>query len=511
MAATATFDIFEEETHMTNLKKLLLLATVLILIISLAACGDKTGANNQNSENKAGADNGQNDDADNNAAPVVIEPELPDIQFNGYKFRLINTKPDAVTWLLTQITSGEETGDVFNDAVYRRNRIIEDRYGIEMVEIVANDPGDAKNKGQKSAKSGSDDYDLIFAYIGDSMGMAQSGLLLEANSIPYMDLSKPWWDKDVVNDLSICGKLFGVAGDLCFAHYSAVMPMFFNKKMLSDLGLENPYQLVRDGKWTLDKFADMSKDASLDLDGNGKWDQNDQYGFMSLNFLVYPSLILSAGERFVTKDANDVPRFTAGSPRFVDVYEKIVDILNAGDNRFFDADAAGNHRYQDTMFPGNQALFWHELMNWSKILRDMESDFGILPTPKYDEAQTTYYSRVFNATMMAIPVTVTDIDRTGIILEALCAESYKSVKPVYYDTMLKTKTARDEESGEMLDIIFANRIYDMAYLYWEGSTYSPYTAMARSGKKEVASYVEKNSSKAEAAIQKTITAIEALD
>jgi len=503
------------ESNLMKINKKQILFLILALIFACSAivsCGGKSNNNNSNqdAENQPGGNEVQpGGEVENTTA--IPEPELPEITFGGYKFRIINTKPDSVTWLLTQVTANEETGDVFNDAVYRRNRQIEARYDIEIFEIVANDPGDAKAKAQKSAKSGGDDYDLIFAYIGDSLNMAQAGLLYEINSVPYIDLTKPWWDKDVANDLSFSKRLYGVAGDLCFAHYSAVMPMFFNKKMLADFGLESPYQLVKDGKWTLDKFADMSKGASVDLDGNGKWDQNDQYGFMSLNFLVYPSFMLSAGEKFVRKDADDVPYFAAGSPRFVDVYEKIVDILNAGDHRFFDADAAGNHRFQDFMFPGNQVLFWHELMNWSKILRDMESDFGIIPTPKYDEAQEIYYSRVFNATMMAIPVTVTDIEREGIILEALCAESYKSVKPVYYDTMLKTKISRDEESGEMLDIIFANRVYDMGYLYWDSAVLSPYTAMAKTGKKEVASYVEKNQTKATAAIQKTIDALDAIN
>jgi len=432
--------------------------------------------------------------------------------FGGKEF-IIATRDDSMGGTcrhVLEVYAEADIGEVLNDAIYRRNRIIEEKYGIEIAEIVANDPGDAKNKGQRSAQAGSDDYDIIYAYIGGSLDMGQRGLLYEINAIPYIDLTKPWWDKDVVNDLSISKKLFGVAGDFCFAHYSAVMPIFFNKKMLANFGLADPYQLVRDGKWTFDKFAELSKDASLDVDGNGIWNQHDQYGFMSLNFLVYPSFMLSAGERFVRKDDNDMPYFAAGSQRFIDAYEKIIDILN-NDNRFFDADAAGNHRYQDTMFPGNQALFWHELMNWSKILRDMEADFGIIPTPKFDEAQDKYYSRVFNATMMAIPVTVMDIERTGIIIEALCAESYKSVKNVYYDTMLKTKISRDEESGEMLDIIFANRIYDMGYLYWDGTVLSPYTAMARKGNKEIVSYIEKNESRIANAIQKTVDAIEELD
>ena len=440
----------------------------------------------------------------------MILSDLPDVTFNGHKFRIINTTPDAVTWLLTQIEAEEEMGEVLSDSIYRRNRIIEEKYDIEIEEIVANDPGDARNRLQRSAQAGSDDYDLGYLYIGDSLTMSQNGLLYEINSVPYIDLEKPWWDKDVVNDLSIANKLFGVAGDFCFAHYSAVMPIFFNKQMLANLGLEDPYQLVHDGKWTLEKFAELSKDASIDIDGNGTWNQHDQYGFMSLNFLVYPSFMLSVGERFVRKDANDLPYFAAGSPRFIDAYERIIDILN-NNNRFFDADAAGNHRYQDTMFPGNQALFWHELMNWSKILREMEADFGIIPTPKFDEEQEHYYSRVFNATMMAIPVTVSDVERTGIILEALCAESYYSVKPVYYDTMLKTKISRDDESGEMLDIIFANRIYDMGYLYWNGPVLDPYVSLARSGSTDIMSYIERNESRIETAIGRTVTAIEDLD
>lgn len=490
-------------------RSIIILLICALLLPGIFACGGNSSkSDGQNTGDQAGNESkgGDGENADN----AVIEPDLPDITFGGYEFKILNTKADAVTWLLTQITAEEDTEDVFSDAVYRRNRQIEERYDITINEIIANDPADVKTKATKSAQTGSDDYDLIMAYIGDALSMAQTGLLLELHTIPYIDLTKPWWDKDVVKDLSIENKLYGVAGDFSFAHYSAVMPIFFNKQMHRNLGLEDPYQLVRDGKWTLDKFADLSKDASLDLDGNGKWDAKDQYGFLSLNFLVYPSFMLAAGEKFIGKDANDLPYFSAGSARFIDVYEKIVDILN-NNNRFFDADAAGDHRLQDTMFPANQALFWHELMNWSKILRDMESDFGILPTPKYDEVQDTYYSRVFNATMMAIPTTAKDEARTGVILEALCAESYKAVKPVYYDTMLKTKVSRDDESGEMLDIIFANRIYDMGYLYWESATLSPYVTMAKAGKKEVASYVEKNTSKIEATIQKTIRAIEALD
>ena len=52
---------------------------------------------------------------------------------------------------------------------------------------------------------------------------------------------------------------------------------------------------------------------------------------------------------------------------------------------------------------------------------------------------------------MVIPKTVQDLDRTGVILESLSYEGYKSVISAYYDTMLKNKLMRDEDSIEMLD------------------------------------------------------------
>ena len=59
--------------------------------------------------------------------------------------------------------------------------------------------------------------------------------------------------------------------------------------------------------------------------------------------------------------------------------------------------------------------------------------------------------------ILAVPITATNLERTGIITEALSAESYKRVIPAYYETALKTKYARDDESVQMLDMIANSR------------------------------------------------------
>ena len=72
-----------------------------------------------------------------------------------------------------------------------------------------------------------------------------------------------------------------------------------------------------------------------------------------------------------------------------------------------------------------------------------------------------------------IPKSASDLERTGAIIEALSAEGYYTLKPAYYETVLKGKSVRDDESSEMLDIIFANRVYDLEYMYDWGGIVAP--------------------------------------
>ena len=57
----------------------------------------------------------------------------------------------------------------------------------------------------------------------------------------------------------------------------------------------------------------------------------------------------------------------------------------------------------------------------------------------------------------------------AVVLEALSWESYYRVHPVFYDTILLSRAAKDAESKSMLEIIFATRSYDPG-LYWDNAS-----------------------------------------
>ena len=113
-------------------------------------------------------------------------------------------------------------------------------------------------------------------------------------------------------------------------------------------------------------------------------------------------------------------------------------------------------------FENGHALFSQRVPNDIYKLRDMEDDIGILPMPKYDASQENYIAAAWGGAVWTLPKTfdTADADNLGIVLEAMSYATYHEVVPVYKEIALKTKTARDNESEEMLDIIFDNVYFD---------------------------------------------------
>jgi len=479
----------------------LMFLIVFLTAVLLPSCGKDT--NTAVPEQKNNAENNNSPDNENieNSQSEKQGLDLPGVKYDGYTFRVMNVAQSSMTWVYTTICVDEETGEGVNDAVYKRNRTVEERFNIEMKEIVETSESSISTKANKSIKAGSDDYDLFMLTSFDAAVLAKNHMLTDYNEIPYVDLAQKYWDRDMVRDLSVGKRNYLVTGDFSMTHYGDTIGMFFNKKLLNEMGLESPYNIINEGKWTYDKFSEMARDASKDLNGDGKFDKNDQFGYMSLTHIWAQGFMAAAGQQMVGKDENDMHAFVMRNEKFVEAYQKMISIIHQG-NMTFDADTAGNHRLQDIMFPNNQALFWSEVVHWATILRDMNADFGIIIHPKLDESQTGYHNYVYPPPVMCVPVTSPDITRTGMILETLCYESTETVIKAYYDVLLKTKISRDNESEKMLDIMFQNRWYNVADIFYSGEIYNPFNALSKKKDADIVSWIDKNENKILAAINK---------
>ena len=89
-----------------------------------------------------------------------------------------------------------------------------------------------------------------------------------------------------------------------------------------------------------------------------------------------------------------------------------------------------------------------------------------------------------------IPAIVENIKRAGFIAEAFAEASSVMVKPEYYEIILKSKLTRDQESAEMLDIIYKNFVVDPADLYQWGGLEESIIKSMRNGQ-EISSVVAK--------------------
>jgi hypothetical protein len=62
--------------------------------------------------------------------------------------------------------------------------------------------------------------------------------------------------------------------------------MYFNKQLVEDYGIENPYDTVREGAWTHDRMKTVVGAIYRDLNGNGAYDDDDFYGLGTSDVII---------------------------------------------------------------------------------------------------------------------------------------------------------------------------------------------------------------------------------
>ena len=488
-----------------------LLLSLLAASLLLASCGNAASSNTpetaQDTEPAATA-------ADTESIETTADPRytdaIGDYDFGGEDFHfLLHGDGDPYNWSEIDVLSEGSNGETINDGIYARNLALEERLNIH---ITGQYNISSASVLKKTVSAGDDAYDAAWLRLDDSGSAAQSGSVYDWHEVPHVDLTKAYWDQSIIRDLSIGGKVYYLTGDISTIDNQATWIMMFNKNMINEYDMEDPYQLVRDGKWTLDKFSEMTKDIARDLNGDGKYTIDDMYGLSTTVDTIY-GLFYSSGLSFISKDSDDIPYFDIDLQKAQDVLERTAEIFNEGNRTLVATRISG--QTSDPIagirqaFFEDRALFYAEVMFHVANLRQMETDFGIIPQPKYDEAQAEYITFVNPAgSGLTIPVTVGDIERCGVVLEAMASESYRHLTPAYYNTALQQKYTRDNESAEMLDLLLQNRVYDLAMIYRWGSINTAYRNLADKNQTDLSSMIAKYESKVLSGIDKFLSAFE---
>jgi len=486
----------------------IMLAFAILISVALCSCGEKpTGDTGSTTDVDSGENpEGSGTEGEGEDQYKLAVPNLPDMDWNAKEIAFLVRGPEFNEWQSQDIFVEEENGEPVNDAVYKRNAILEDRYNYIIKEV----PGTSaiQSMAEKSILSGDNAYTVLMCNTQETNNLAMKGYLSDLRKVDYLDLGREYWDQNSIYGFTVGGKTLFMTGDLSIMANDATWIFMFNKKLLKELQLEDPYALVKSGAWTADKLLEMMKGMVKDLNGDGVMKGADDLFGLATHDSTFDGLFFSMGMRVSTMNAEGYPEFSMNNEKISQVMDRTAQIMDKEITFNGDWQLIGN------CFEEDRALFYGEVLQCVIRRRSMETDFGVLPLPKLDEAQADYAHMVHvTACMVGVPNSLGDDDSAfaGFVLESMAAESRNYLVPAYYTTALESKFMRDEESKEMLDIILRTRRYDLGYAAGWGGLFTGYVAAVKKANSDFASVWDKYNGKAETAMEKDIDKYREID
>ena len=468
----------------------------LLLTAMLASCGS-TGT-------KADTTAAGTDSTTPEETTVDIYADLPEGDFGGREFVFANETESK--WAILMLDAEDLNGELINDAVYNRNRLVEDRLNVKI--RCESNPNSYQLKSAlvSNVMAGDDPYDVYDINSNLSSALILEDYFHEIDALK-VDLSKPWWNENVMESLTFAGKTYSLASDASIMMWEASLCFMFNKTMSADLKLDDHYELVRSGKWTFDAAAKTMKLAARDLNGNTERETEDAWG-LTANLRLMSYLLISGGETIVGTDKDGLPTFDGLTPAMTDKFEKIYNVFFDSDDVFISARGqvwkeAGKGWHN--VFTDGTALYFFEPIGSSMELRDAKFDWGFLPLPKYNEAQEEYITPIIHFThVMHVSKCRENTEMIGTVLTHLAAESKKTVRPAYFDHIIEGKRVQDDDTIEMFDIIFGNQVMNPACIYDWGGVCGTLNNAGQNRQPEIASQMAAALPGIKAAIQDTI-------
>lgn len=443
---------------------LCLILTLATLLSSLVACnnGDNSGDTDTDTESVSSVNTESSSETETvDPAQVALEAITdPEVDWGGKDFTILCTEYNGDN--IAELISDGQSGEILSNKVFERNVKLEDKCNLKLKYIRAKDEDDAHFRAQREAQDGLGEIQYFTVDHETTAGLALEGLLYNFLDMG-IDLEAEWWEQGTYS-FNIHGKVFFMNGSWNYSDDRLNWCMIFNKKAYNtQYPGSDPYQMVIDGEWTLDRFHSLISNFSAD-NGDGVWDKNDKYGFLATphysNAFFYGS-----GLRYTNmKNGEDPTLALTDDKSMMDKASALVDKVLAiygSDHSTYRATL-----FQDSfaMFKNNQGLFYGEIISFVINLNNQyEGQFGVLPVPKYDEAQDKHYTYCISyAPTLSVPSNTKDGRRIGKISEVFSILSHQLVYPAFYEVVLTSKSVKDPQSVKMLDIIFQNRVYDIA-------------------------------------------------
>ncbi len=403
---------------------------------------------------------------------------------------------------------GDAQGDTLDSTIHATVSSIEEDLNVNLNFVdTGTAPGSTGAEMQKLIMADDTSYDLFNFVQYTGAHFIADGLYYNVKDSEYLSFDEPWWDMEYMKEMTVGKeKIYLLVGDAALDRTRFSSCLFFNTAMLTDMGTnpDSVYDLVLDGKWTLEQLDKLSADAWRDLNNSGSIDDGDVFGYLSNTTNHIDALTFSEDFRMTTRTDDDIPELSMMNEKNSDIADRIYRFFYESEGKLAIYESS---TYFTNIFTSGNSLFLAGNFYNADALRDMKQSYGFLPMPKADEAQANYITVIHNSMRdYALPANCQKPDAVCAVLEELAFRSHRDILPVYVENTLKIKYTRDEKSAQMIDIILDNTYCDFAYIY---NTYTGLLPeipryMIKEQNNAFASLFEAKRSAAEAAIEELV-------
>ncbi len=475
------------------MKKLIaLLLCVVMCIPFIASCGGDEPAETATTT-EAGPAVTTEPDTGSETSRVNVYPNVVKKNWEGYQFKILHSTLDNVQG---DFLCENPNGDVLNDQVYQRNTMVEKDLGIDIyVDTYGGNIAKSSLGTQCQAGWTEGDYNFFGGTGRSVVSYSINGYMADLGKYDQINLHNDYWEQGYVDQFMINDSIYTIIGDISVFNQLSVQVMCFNKNLFRENGFDEPYDLVRTYEWTVDKLLDYMEGFAQDYDNDGyDWDK-DLFALSGWGSEASYGIFYGSGFRFANNDG-DTLTLDFDQDFLDELMDVNLDIWTSAGSYINMSSSKEQHHMPHEIFSTGRGLFCD--ISCKKIgdfFTDMQEDYGILPEPMFSAEQKKYYSFA-SGNSFCVPKTDPDMERTGNILEALCAASSDVVVPKMLEIVTKIQNARDEESAEMLDIALRSKIYDAAYWLQLEGIYNLSRAMIVEGQNMTSSYLQRYEGKA---------------
>lgn len=485
------------------------------LLLGLLSCGDEGDTSFKDDETNSAAQNIDTEQADVFRPEDLIPQSLPRMDFGGANYNVLIWSLGNEYHNYEEFDAESQNGDVLNDAIFNRNSVIEEIYNV----VITDEPSEEPALRLKTdVMAGETTYQVIADWPTRLASSCQSGYLHDLYTVPQLNFEADWWDQNAIDTYTFRDKMYFTTGDYVLYDKQRILILYFNRTMAESLDINNLYDTVADGKWTIDLFNQCCTEAVADLDGNGKLGEvTDRFGLISGSASYNPYFLFGAGCTYSKENEDGTHSLAINNDHTVSVIERFDKSLFDKNTVIYLDDLLKTKQELSplAMFEQGQTLFYHEV---AQLLRntDMDDAYGVLPQPKYDESQEDYLTAVQTEYSAAIGVPSSlggsDLEMTGILLEALSAVSSGTTYPAFIEDILLAKKAPDSESAEILRMMYDHLVFDVFATFQVGGIDSVvYGNLYNKKGENFISTVEKKLSTIEKGYQKIIDKLDDLE